>query len=113
VVLPLISATAVGGHGGTVATPIRSEADVARFAAQFRGPFMAARILHAVAGELAADEHDVVAQVVAIGCNRPPGVDVIRNADGSVSLAPREVASPLPECLASVTTVAVALLPRT
>jgi hypothetical protein len=37
----------------------------------------------------------------------------MRNPDGSVSLVPHEVASPLQECLAPVTTVAIAVLPTT
>lgn len=112
-VLPLISATAAGGRGGTVATALDSAADVARFTAQFRGPGLAAQVQAAVAGRLRAGDQDVVAQVVAIGCDRPPGVDVMRNPDGSVSLVPHEVASPLQECLAPVTTVAIAVLPTT
>ena len=35
------------------------------------------------------------------------------NKDGRVELVPHEVASPLPECLAAVTTVAIAVLPKT
>ena len=56
--------------------------------------------------------HDVVGQVVAVGCDRPPGVDVMADNDGDIRLVPHEVASPLEECLAAVTTVAVAVLPR-
>ena len=53
----------------------------------------------------------VMAQVVAVGCDRPPGVDVFAGQDGRVRLVPHQVASPLEECLAPVTTVAVAKLP--
>jgi hypothetical protein len=110
-VLKVISATAAGGRGSTVASEIDSEADVARFVGQFRGPALGTQIRSAVADELKADHH-LVAQVVAVGCDRPPGVDVMRNPDGSVSLLPHEVASPLQECLAPVTTVAIAVLPQ-
>ncbi len=48
---------------------------------------------------------------MAVGCDRPPGADVMVNGDGDVVLVPHEVASPLEECLAAVTTVAVAVLP--
>jgi hypothetical protein len=34
------------------------------------------------------------------------------NKEGQVELVPGEVASPLEECLAPVTTVAIAVLPR-
>jgi hypothetical protein len=111
-VLPLISMTAAGGQEGRVATPLNTEAQVARFTSQFRLPALRNRIRAAIGDELKAPDHDIVGQVVAVGCDRPPGVDVIANADGRVELVPREVASPLQECLAAVTTVAIASLPR-
>ena len=51
-------------------------------------------------------------QIVAVGCDRPPGVDVMADAAGDIRLVPHQVASPLEECLAAVTTVALAVLPR-
>jgi hypothetical protein len=111
-VLPLISMTAAGGREAHVATPLDSEAQIARFAAQFRMPAMRHRIRAAIGDGLRSPDHDIVGQVVAVGCDRPPGVDVVANADGQVELVPHEVASPLQECLAAVTTVAIAELPR-
>jgi hypothetical protein len=111
-VLPLISMTAAGGKEARVATPLDSEAQIARFAAQFRMPAMRHRIRAAIGDGLQSSDHDIVGQVVAVGCDRPPGVDVVANADGQLELVPHEVASPLQECLAAVTTVAIAELPR-
>lgn len=110
-VLPLISMTAAGGREARVATPLNTEAQIARFASQFRMPAMRHRIRAAIGDGLKASDHDIVGQVVAVGCDRPPGVDVIANDQGQVELVPREVASPLEECLAAVTTVALAALP--
>ena len=110
-VLPLISMTAAGGKATPVATPLDTEAQVARFTAQFRMPAIRHRIRAAVAGSSTSGDRALVGQVVAVGCDRPPGVDVVANADGRVELVPHEVASPLQECLAAVTTVAIAELP--
>jgi hypothetical protein len=53
----------------------------------------------------------VYGAVVAVGCDRPPGAVVALDANGQVQITPEEVASPLQECLAAVTTVAVATVP--
>jgi hypothetical protein len=111
-VLPLISLTAAGGQATAVATSLNSKSEVDRFVAQFRMPAMRNRIRAAVAGEPRTSGHDVVGQVVSVGCDRPPGVDAMVHKDGKVQLVPHEVASPLEECLAAVTTVAIAVLPR-
>jgi hypothetical protein len=112
-VLPLISLTAAGGQASQVATALANRSEVDRFVAQFRMAAMRNRIRAAVGDALKHPDHQVVAQVVAVGCDRPPGVDVMAGQDGRVQLVPREVASPLEECLAPVTTVAIAVLPRT
>jgi hypothetical protein len=51
-------------------------------------------------------DQKLAAAVVSIGCDVPPGVTVQKLEDG-VAIVPREVPSPLPECLAPVTTVAL------
>jgi hypothetical protein len=53
----------------------------------------------------------VYGAVVAVGCDRPPGAVVSLDANGDVQITPEEVASPLQECLAPVTTVALASVP--
>jgi hypothetical protein len=111
-VLPLISLTGGGGHVSVVAAPLDSGRQIAAFSRQFRAGAMEQRIRALLGDELKAPDHDIVGAVVAVGCDRPPGVDVVANATGQVELVPHEVASPLPECLAAVTTVAIAVLPR-
>jgi hypothetical protein len=109
-VLPLISMTGGGGQVSVHALPLDSDADVQRFTSQFRVPALAGRI-HEAADRAAKSGYPVYGAVVAIGCDRPPGADVSLDADGQVLIVPREVASPLPECLAPVTTVAIATVP--
>jgi hypothetical protein len=103
--------TGAGGQPQRTATELDSQADVKAFARQFRVPGMWRRIQAEVADVIADPDHQVVGQIVMVGCDRPPGVDVVVNEEGDVVLTPREVASPLEECLAAVTTVAVAVLP--
>jgi hypothetical protein len=52
----------------------------------------------------------LVAAVVGIGCDVPPSV-TITETGGGVEITPDKVASPLPECFAPVTSVAMALVP--
>lgn len=111
-VLPLISITAAGGRASRPATPLNSRSQIAAFSRQFRTPAMQTRIRSAIANQPAAADHDLVGAVVAVGCDVPPGVDVVADPQGRVQLVPHEVASPLQECLAAVTTVAIATLPR-
>lgn len=112
-VLPLISMTGIGGQASTTAAPLNSAGDITRFVRQFRSPLTQKRLRSAIVAAPSTPGHDLVGQVVAIGCDRPPGVTVMVNKDGRVELVPHEVASPLPECLAAVTTVAIAVLPST
>jgi len=53
----------------------------------------------------------VYGAVVTVGCDRPPGAAAFLDANGDVQISPGEVASPLPECLVPVTTVAIATVP--
>jgi hypothetical protein len=109
-VLPLISQTAGGGRVSTQATLLGTRAQVAAFTAQFRVPGLAHRVT-AAAAEAARSGHLVYGAVVALGCDVPPGAVVALDANGDVQLTAEEVASPRPECLAPVTTVAVATVP--
>lgn len=109
-VLPLISMTGGGGRQTAAAQPLDTPAEVAAFLRQFGQPAMRHRLRSAIAAA-PAQGRDLVGQVVAIGCDRPPGVDVVVESGGQVRLVPQEVASPLQECLAAVTTVALAVLP--
>jgi hypothetical protein len=109
-VLPLISVTGGGGRVSTSATLLDSKAHVRAFTQQFRPPTMTARVDAAVR-KAAASGHLVFGAVVAVGCDRPPGAVVALDAEGEVQITAKEVSSPLPECLAEVTTVAIASVP--
>jgi hypothetical protein len=110
-VLPLISMTGAGGQPQPTATQLNSKPDLKAFARQFRVPAMWHRIETEVGDRLGKPGQQLVGQIVTVGCDRPPGADVMVNGEGDVILVPHEVASPLEECLAPVTTVAVAVLP--
>lgn len=109
-VLPLISLTGGGGTVSTRATLLDSKAHIRGFTEQFRLPTLAARVDAAVR-RAKASGHLVFGAVVAVGCDRPPGAIVALDANGDVEITAEEVASPLPECLAAVTTVAIASVP--
>ena len=109
-VFPLISMTGGGGRVSQTASELDTPAQVRAFTSQFRVPAITHQIMAAVTkAELRGQP--VFGAVVAIGCDRPPGVDVITDSAGRVQIVPHEVASPLPECLAAVTTVAIVSIP--
>jgi hypothetical protein len=109
-VLPLISVTGGGGTVSTTATLLDSKAHLRAFTQQFRPPSIRLRVEAAVR-QAATSGHLVYGAVVTIGCDRPPGAVVSLDADGQVQFTPVVVGSPLPECLAPVTTVAIATVP--
>lgn len=109
-VLPLISLTGAGGQVSTAATLLDTRAHVKEFSQQFRAGVLFGRIMASVA-QAKKSGYLVYGAVVAVGCDRPPGADVMLDENGDVQIVAREVASPLPECLAPVTTVAIATVP--
>lgn len=109
-VFPLISMTGGGGRVSRVASELNTPAQVTAFTSQFRVPALD----HQVRATIAKAEpsgYAIYGAVVAIGCDRPPGADVILDTAMHVQIVPHEVASPLKECLAAVTTVAIASVP--
>jgi hypothetical protein len=102
----LLSMTAAGGRVSPRATVVDDAGAATRFAAQFRGEALGNRLQAAVRKADVPQGRTLVASVVAIGCDVPPGVTVEKVADG-VAIVPLKVTSPLPECLAAVTTVAL------
>jgi hypothetical protein len=109
-VLPLISVTGGGGQVSTSAVLLDTKAHIRGFTQQFRPPTMAAHVNRAVQ-QATTSGYLVYGAVVAVGCDRPPGAVVSLDADGKVQITAEEVASPLQECLAAVTTVALATVP--
>jgi hypothetical protein len=106
----LISMTGAGGQPSGTAMPLNTPDQVAMFSEQFRVPALKNQI-RAFTSHLGGDD-DVQGAVVAVGCDRPPGAAVQVAGDGTVTIVPFDVASPLPECLAAVTTVAIATIPQ-
>jgi hypothetical protein len=95
----LVSATAGGGETEAKATDVSDDADLAAYVAQFDDAFAAE--VSAAAGKVDGDV--VLAQVVSIGCDVPPGASL---DDGVI--VTEKVADPKQECFAPVTTVALA-----
>ena len=102
----MVSATAAGGRPSERATVLDDAAAVGAFSEQFRSPAMEQQLLKAVRGADVAEGRTLVGAVVALGCDVPPGVTVRRTGDG-LAITPLPVPSPLPECLAPVTSVAL------
>jgi len=105
----LVSLTGAGGRVSTTASLLDSSARVRAFERQFR-PGSAHRVSSAVT-RAKASGHAVFGAVISVGCDRPPGADVVVDGSGRVQILPHEVASPLEECLVAVTTVAIADVP--
>ena len=102
----IVHATAAGGETSAKPVPVGDEAERAAFTAQFRRPELGEQIDRVVSGHTARPGMTLVATVIAIGCDVPPGVTY---ADGLVT--PKKVAEPLQECFAAVTSVAILEIP--
>jgi hypothetical protein len=109
-VVKLLSQTAAGGTVSSTLTPLADAGDVKAFGRQFRMPAMAGRIAAVMRSADLPSDRLLMGAVVSVGCDVPPGVDVFRQG-GELSITAQEVPSPLPECLAPVTTVALVSLP--
>jgi hypothetical protein len=105
-----ITVTAAGGQLSETAVPLSDEADVQAFVEQFASGDMGAQVQDAVAQTDVPDGQVMYAAVVAIGCDSPDQVAVSTSETGLVITA-LKVPSPLPECLAPMTTVALVLVP--
>jgi hypothetical protein len=107
----LISQTAAGGETDSRPTILGSRAAVSRFTSQFESDALAGRLLAAIRKTDLPTDHRFAAAVVSIGCDVPPGVTVQAQEDG-LAILPLKVKSPLQECLAPVTTVALVSIDR-
>jgi hypothetical protein len=104
----IVHATAAGGTVSSTPVPVDSEAALDAFVAQFERPDLGEKVRSAVARADVPDGHVPAAAVVALGCDVPPGVSVV--TDRELRVVPDKVASPLKECFAAVTSVAVLTL---
>ncbi len=106
----ILSQTAVGGHVDLDAVPLADQAAQQEFVGQFNRPGMGRKIAQAVAAATVPEGYTVMGAVVMVGCDVPPGVLVTQSPDGWV-VTPEPVVSPLKECFAAVTTVAIVAVP--
>jgi hypothetical protein len=110
-VLPLITMTGAGGRAAEPATVLDTSDQIDGFVGQFPNPGTQKRLRIAIDAARVPAGRDLFGQVIAVGCDRPPGADVVVSKEGTVEIVPHEVASPLEECLVAVTTVALAVIP--
>jgi len=106
----MITETAAGGTVAEAAVPLSDDAAVQEFAAQFETEAMATRLQDAVDKTDVPDDMLLYGAIVAIGCDSPSDVHVTSTDQGLVITA-QKVASPMPECFAPMTTVALVLVP--
>jgi ABC-type glycerol-3-phosphate transport system substrate-binding protein len=105
----ILSMTAAGGKVSMTPVPLPDEKAVRSFSAQFTQPALGRKIAATVADTDVPEGQALAAAVVAVSCDVPPSVTITETDDGVVVTAD-EVPSPLPECFASVTSVAVILV---
>jgi hypothetical protein len=102
----LVSQTAGGGQVAERATPLPDAAAVAAFTGDLADA-LAVKVRDAVEATTVASGQQLYGQVVAVGCDVPPGVTVARDP---VAVHPEPVPSPHQECFAPVTTVALVVV---
>jgi hypothetical protein len=100
----LVSGTAGGGDPAAHTTDVSDDAALAAYVEQFDDPF-AAKVTVAAGRVDIGNGQALMAQVVAIGCDVPRSAYV-----RGETIVPAKVASPMKECFAPVTTVALAVV---
>ena len=108
--IAIVSQTAAGGEVDLTAVPVDDDAALQEFTAQFNKAGLEEKIATAVAGATVPEGYTVMGAVVSIGCDVPPDVSVEQGPDGWV-VTPHKVPSPLQECFAPVTSVAIVAVP--
>jgi hypothetical protein len=109
VVVALVSETAAGGASSDVLTPVAGPG-LNAFLAQLESATLGDEVRAAMRAHTLPDGHSYGVAVVALGCDVPPDVHVTKE-DGAWTVTPAKVPSPMPECFAPVTTVAVVDVP--
>jgi hypothetical protein len=106
----IMTETAAGGTVSELAVPLGDQAAVDEFTAQFEPPRLPGRVNEAVAGAEVPDGMLLYGAVIAVGCDAPPGLQVVTSEAG-LQVTAAKVPSPHVECFAPMTTVAVFLVP--
>lgn len=111
-VLGLVHETNAGGSVSDQLTPIDGDG-LLDFLTQLDSSSLSEQVMTIAEDNPPTDGHRLMAAVVAIGCDVPPGVTVTAAFDdsGTWAVVPDKVTAPLQECLAPVTTVAVVDVP--
>ncbi len=86
--------------------PISNSQAFADFTSQFERPDLRREMQRVIRGAATPAGYQLVAAVISIGCDVPPGVTYV---DGQVY--PQKVRQPIGECFAPVTSVAVLEIP--
>jgi len=106
-----ITVTAAGGAVSPVGVPLSDAAAVQGFVSQFSSDDLPQQVQDAVAATDVPEGQELYGAVIAIGCDAPDQVDV-DVSDAGVTITAVKVPSPLPECFAAMTTVALVLVDR-
>jgi hypothetical protein len=105
-----ITETAAGGATSTTAVPLTDDEAVRGFTSQFEREAMTTRIQDVVRATDVPDDMLLYGAVVAIGCDAPSEVSVTQ-AEAGLVITALKVPTPMPECFAPMTTVALVLVP--
>jgi hypothetical protein len=108
--IAILSQTAAGGRVSEYAVRLDDQASRESFVAQFEVPGLGNRIDNTIAATTVPSGFVLIGAVISIGCDVPPGVSVTASTDGWV-ITPQKVISPLQECFAAVTSVAIVAVP--
>ena len=106
----MITETAAGGATSPVAVPLGDDAAVQAFNQQFETDAMPTKVEDAVAATDVPDGMLLYGAVVAVGCDAPTDV-YVTDSDAGVVIVAKKVPSPMQECFAPMTTVALVLVP--
>ncbi|KRF17081.1 hypothetical protein ASG90_07045 [Nocardioides sp. Soil797] len=105
----ILHGSAEGGETTKTPVVLDSQEAVDGFVAAFNGRSLAQEVQSTYDATDVPEGKALLASVISIGCDVPPGVNVIPGADGPQIVA-QKVASPMQECLAAVTSVALVLV---
>lgn len=105
----ILHGTAEGGAAETSPVLLDSQAAVDDFASGFTGRQLAEEIRSTYDSTDVPEGKELVAATISVGCDVPPGVTVTEGPEG-LRVIGRKVASPMRECFAPVTSVALVLV---